>query len=123
MNRYYTFLYTCNDGVPYKESCIQHLNVCKGSIVLNYEHMLPLEYVHSSLDNFRIEMRTHRTLGDYGKYLEMPLNEAYYYLVFTYSDVDKQYTLSDSSFFQVCSRNGNSCMECVKYTLINEILQ
>jgi len=129
MNRHYCFLYVCNDDLSctndcvsiFKEGCLQHLKLCKGSVVLNYEHMYPIETYTLTDNNINMSIHTTRMSGEYGKYMGMPMNEGYYHLLFNYSDIDNQYNLSDSSFLQLCSRNKNSVMECVKYNIKNVI--
>jgi len=120
MNRYYTFLYTSdefNHTSEFNIEGIQYLNLCKGHIVINYNHMIPIEGYKHSLNN--VEIKTNRMSGKFGKYIDMPLNECYYSLDFCYSPDKKEFFLSDSSFLQLCSKNGNSCMECVRYIIKN----
>ncbi len=118
MNPYYQFFYMCEDRtnpMNIKEDHVLTLKMCKDAFVINYDHMFPIDNHYINQDTGDIEIRTGKLNGTYGTYLGMPLNECYYYLHFLYSRGTSQYRLEDSSFLQLCSKNGNSTMECIKY--------
>lgn len=93
---------------------IHYLYLSKDSIVLNYDHMIPIDGETIKVNNNQLDMKTSRVLGNYGKFIDTPINECYYSLQFYYSDNTQSFCLSDSSFLQLCIKNGNSCMECRK---------
>ena len=116
----YYFLYNnveSADIPEFNKGTINYLHLSNGSIILNYNHMIPIEEYNSNHSSTKVEIRTNRIKCNYGNYMTMPLNECYYSLEFEYSDAKNMLCLSDSSFVQLCTKNGNSCMECVRYTL------